>query len=438
LCFPVKLKFNLLLLLGLFFTTGCFSEFISGDNNNTEQYSSPAKAEYSSFTIPQQLPPPEYIKSILFYREANVGGAPIIRLHSNQKLTLEFDAIVNRSEQYRIEFTHHNKNWERSNLMPNNFIEGFEQTFITGGQRSRPRDPLYFHFTYTFPNQQVQFRESGNYQIHVFDNATGEKLFNLPFFVHENEGKISSIIERLFNSGQNGRPLDQPFSTFEYPDFVEFPQFDLSFAFAQNQLWGTAKITETFDTSVPGEVRFHLPRNKAYPADFEFNILDLSELKMDGIQILDFQPRFDPPRIILNQDVQNFASEPSPVSATRFGIPDNRTRSRYAEVFFSFEPREPIDPDTEIYLVGDFNQWQIQGSAKLTYDVETGYWKTNTLIKQGKYSYKYLLVDESGPRPLFLDDGFIRNKQEYTAFVYFNDPNYRFDRLLQVDVFYSD
>jgi len=436
---PVKLRYNCLLLLLPVFLFGCLNEFVS--NNNGSQQNTSKRFLLSDggvFALSQQKIPEKHIKSILLHHSESVFAPPIIELGSGQQLILEFDALINQSEQYRIEFSHHNQHWDRSNLLVNDYIDGFEQTFITGGERSRPRNPLYFHYSYTFPNEQVNFTKSGNYMIQVFDNVTGQKLFNLPFFVHENEGKINSFVETIFNMGRNGRPLDQPFSTYTYPDFVEFPQFDLTFTFSQNQLWGTTKTSKTFDTSVPGEVRFHLSRDRAYPSDFEFNILDLSKLQIDGDQILDVQPRFDPPKIFLNQDIQNFASNPTPLSPTRFGIPDNRLSSRFADVYFSFEPRNILKNNAKVYLLGDFNQWQIDQSLQMSFDSVSGYWETNTLIKQGKYSYKYLLVEDNTARPLYLDDGYTRSKQQYISFVYFKDPAQRFDRLLQVDIFYSD
>jgi len=435
----VKSPYNCLLLILPVFLCGCINEFVS-NNNGSQQNSSNevVPTDGGVFALSQQIIPEKNIKSILLYRTGSQFNPPIIRLGTADRMILEFDAIINSSEQYRIEFTHHNRNWERSNLLANDYIDGFEQTFITGGERSRPRNPLYFHYSYTFPNEQVNFTRSGNYMIQVYDNVTGQKLFNLPFFVHENEGKISSFVETIFNTGRNGRPLDQPFSTYIYPDFVEFPQFDLSFTFSQNQLWGTTKTSETFDTSVPGEVRFHLTRDRAYPSDFEFNILDLSQLQIDGTQILDIQPRFDPPKVFLNQDIQNFASNPVPVSPSRFGIPDNKLSSRFVEVYFSFEPRNGLENGAKVYLLGDFNQWQVDKNLQMTYDSVSGYWETNTLIKQGKYSYKYLLIQNKIARPLSLDDGYTRSNQQYISFVYFNDPAQRFDRLLQVDIFYSD
>lgn len=436
----MKSTSNFLLFLIALSACGCFNEFISKDEGSNKNYKSAnfLSADGSVFALSHQKIPAKHIKSVLLYRSGSILSPPIIQLGSKQQLILEFDAIVNRSEQYRIEFTHHNQNWEPSNLLVNDFIDGFEQTFITGGQRSRPRDPIYFHYSYTFPNNQVNFTRSGNYMIQVYDNVSGQKLFNLPFFIHENEGVINSTVETIFNTGRDGRPADQPFSTFRYPDFVEFPQFDLSFSFAQNQLWGTTKTSETFDTSVPGEVRFHLTRDRAYPADFEFNILNLSNLQIDGKQILDVQPRFDPPRVFLNQDIQNFASNPIPVSPTRFGIPDNSLTARYADVYFSFETRTQPDNKAKVYLVGDFNQWQIDDKYRMKFDSVLGYWKTKALIKQGRYSYKYLLVDRNIAKPLFLDDAYIRINQQYVSFVYFKDPAQRYDRLLQVDIFYSD
>ena len=77
----------------------------------------------------------------------------------------------------------------------------------------------------------MKFISSGNYLLNVFDYSSNTKLFSIPFFVTEQAGKINSRVETLYNSGNNFSASDQLFSIYEYPEEVEFPQFDLSFRF---------------------------------------------------------------------------------------------------------------------------------------------------------------------------------------------------------------
>ncbi len=69
----------------------------------------------------------------------------------------------------------------------------------------------------------------------------------------------------------------------------------------------------------------------------------------------------------------------------------------------------------------------------MSYDNMDQLWKGNALIKQGIYAYKYVIVTDNRIDDLSLDQGFISSRQEYFTFIYFNDPDRHFDRLLKVD-----
>ena len=393
---------------------------------------------YELFTLDEQEVPPGSIKSIQFGKTGSVSNAPVITLGSNESLNLSFDSISEEGQQFRLEITHHDIDWSRSSLPIEFFIDGQQNFYVTGGRRSRFRDVNYYHYSTTFPDQSFRFLVSGNYLVHVYDNESNDELFTLPFFVSENVGRISSRSEKVFNRSRSGRAFEQLFTLYNYPEFVQFPQFDLSFRYAQNKLWGTTKEPDIFDTSVEGEVEFHLSRDQLYPADFDFNILDLQTLRINVQQILDVNLVSEPINVVLREDVQNFSTIPIKVGQQRFGTIDNDRTSRYVDVNFSFVPRLSLPPSADIYLAGDFNQWHIQPEYKLSYDSLSTWWKTKALIKQGSYAYKYVQLSNDGTEAIVLDDAFSRQRQEYTSFVYFLDPNQRFYRLLQAQVFYGN
>ena len=88
--------------------------------------------------------------------------------------------------------------------------------------------------------------------------------------------------------------------------------------------------------------------------------------------------------------------------------------------------------------MGDFNQWLLSEENKLAYNEDSGYWETQALIKQGLYTYKYAMKDgDDGIDDLSLSDTITRQNQEYTGLVYFQDPDYGYQRLLQAQIFRS-
>lgn len=418
------------------FLTGVFLSGCSANISNSVSSSNSGERYLSRYLVPNQLPAPQSIKSLQLYRKGTDNNPPIIELGSPQKLILAFDELSDLSGQFRITFTHHNQNWENSNIPQDWYLEGINEIILGGGQKNELSEPNYFHYKTEFPNDQVKFKISGNYMLHVSDFNSGVRLFSLPFFVTENEGEIVSWVETVYNAGQRYNAIDQPFSEFVYPDFIEFPQFDLSFYFVQNRFWGDFKQSENFDFSEQDRSQFHLSRDNAFPANYDFMGLNLNSLSVDGNQIIDYQPGQTPPLVVLREDILNFSSDPVRGWTSNFGNPKNATDSRYANVRFRFDDGGQFSENEGVYLVGDFNQWLLSESNKLKYNEDSGYWETSSLIKQGTYTYKYAVKEgELGINDLILSDTITRQNQEYVSFVYFQDPDYRYQRLLQVNVF---
>jgi len=388
----------------------------------------------NSFKLRVQKPPPPQIQSVRLFRKGSANNPPVITLNSSQKLILEFDHLVNSSNQFRVEVSHRNKDWTRSPLPPNFYLENFFEVYFSNGLRSFSQRPSFYHYEFEFPNSQLSFKVSGNYLLSVYDHSSDKMLFSLPFFVTEDKGRLSTDITRLFAQRKDLRPQDQLFSRYEFPPLVELPQFDLSFYYAQNRFWGRTREATFFDTATPGEVNFHIGREASFIANFEFNLLNLSTFNIDGRQLLEIQKELIPPKIILRRDVESLDPVPRMFPSSRFGLPIDDRGASYANVLFRLETAADLSEIDKIYLVGDFNQWMITKENRMQYNAEKKIWEGKAFIKQGEYAYKYVIVNNDGVDELTLDQSFSRVPQEYITFVYFDDPSHNFDRLLKAEV----
>lgn len=414
--------------LGLMIT-GCASMETGTAAVNGRSQSS----EYQNrFTIAQQKAPPPEIQSVQLFKKGDMPSAPIISLNSSEKLKLEFDHLGEDTKQFKLTVSHRSKNWEDSPLPVDYYLEGFPEVYFSGGSKSFSQRPSYFHYSYEFPNSQLNFKASGNYLLSVYDYNSNKLLFTLPFFVTENKGSLETRIESLFVRRDDLRPEDQPFSRYRYPDFVEFPQFDLSYIYVQNRFWGRYRVVDNSDTSTPEVVNFHLSRDRAFLANYEFNTLDLRSLRTDGQQILEVQQEEIPPTVILRRDVQSLDLKPGFAPDGRFGIPLDSRSAGYATVQFRLETAENIPVDENIYLVGDFNNWTINDNNQMRYSAQSGLWEGQAIIKEGEYAYKYVMVKNGEIDDISLDQGFLRNNQSYQTLVYYKDPTRNYDRLLKV------
>lgn len=415
--------------------TGCSMYNNQGDNYSRSDHN--ISQNHNPFTPPGHKMENDLVRSVQLNRSGNPSSAPILHLGQSHQLLLSFEILEFDSRQFRITFSHHNPDWSPSSLPTEFFIDGIETQYLDAGQVSRVQRPSYRQYSYQFPNSQLQFTKSGNYQLQLRDHDTGDLILQLPFFVTENQGDTRSTIESFPVPRQNMRVTHRPVSRYSIPEFVDQPFFDLEFYYTQNQFWGRQRKADELDFSDPEEVQFELSNQNSFIGDYEFLNLTLNNLSQSNPQVVESGPGDNPPTIYLSDDVSGFSST-QPPEAGRFGQPNRELTAQYANVVFTFDPGKVISSGQEIFLVGDFNNWMIDPNTQLKRDETLNRWQTNTVIKQGSYSYKYVLLAGNRIDDLYFDDLFSRTRQEYHSFVYMRDSNQFYYRLLQINRFLSD
>lgn len=425
----------------LLFALAYFVILASCSGSISQQSSQPSSIDYSLYSpllVKNQLPAPQSIKSIELYRKGNRKNPPILKLESSDKLILEFDELSSLSGQYSVRFTHHNQDWSYSNIPDAWFIDGINDVVVQNGDANHLSKPNYYHYNLEFPNQQINFLASGNYMLHVFDYASNIKLFSLPFFISEELGTIKNSIETLHAGSGNFATSNQLFSVYEQPKEVMFPQFDLSFSYIQNRLWNNYIIPTEIDASNSDQIRFYTSRNNSFDATFDFIHLDLTDFNIDNRRIIDWQPEFTPPKVILKEDVLNFSSTPSRWFESSMGYPSKSSNARYANVIFRLDAGDLAKPDSEFYVIGDFNQWNVSEANRLILDRDTGLLEASIIIKEGVYRYKYFLKSDYAESDFVpINDAITDVEQDYIGFIYYRDPDYNYQRLLQTTNFSS-
>jgi hypothetical protein len=388
------------------------------------------------FTLPQTVAPNDPIYSLELFPTNRPSAAPFLMLDSNDQLTLRFESLGFDSHSYEISFTHHNPDWSESGLSPDQYFTGFGRRDIPGGTVSRASQPYYRSYLYQFPDRNDGFRVSGNYMLHVHNRDTGKLEFSLPFFVYENEGTVTSSVETLRSARYSLRVMHRPVSRYLLPDWLDQPQFDLSFYYSQNQFWGKATEAEELDFSDPNEVQFELSQNHPFIGDYEFRVLNLNNVDQLSQTVLDIDKSSEPWRVVLRDDAEGFNRPVSGGTPQQFG-PDHSMNGNYLDVEFRLDSAGELNAGQEIYLVGDFNSWKLNQQYRMSYNEQIGRWVQSVRMKEGTYRYKYVLVDNNRVDELAFDTLFPDARQEYHAFVYFRDFNQFYHRLLQVNTFYK-
>lgn len=422
----------------LFLSFFLFLSACSGSYSGLETASKPNSVSTSELLVAGQTPLPGSIKGVQLFRKNYPGSPPIIRLGSSDQIMLRFDELSSVGGRYRVKITHHNKDWSPSGLADIWVFESSSETDFGGGELNQSERPNFFSYSFAFPNREIKFNVSGNFLLHIYDYQSGIELFSLPFFVTENEGELQPDIETIFNAGPFGAAMHELSGKYSFPPFIEFPQYDLSYQLVQNRYWGTDVLPN--ETSFTGQdyTSFRTTRNQLFAGYNEFYNLDLRNLSTQNAQIFGIERAETPQIVILQTDYFNFSSDTRTITETGFGRPLQTTEAAYLNVIFRYETQGAISRSEDIFLVGDFNQWKVSDQFKLKYNAESGFLESTALIKQGIYNYRYVVFEDGEIKPLRNQETLNQKPQEYAAFVYYQDPQQQYHRLLNTRIFYSE
>ena len=103
---------------------------------------------------------------------------------------------------YKIDLMTHD--WKESNLISNQYINGFQSNVIFNVENYFNTFQNYTHYTVKFPNQNTRITKSGNYRLSILDYV-GEVVFSRRFTLYENIATVGVSASRSRNTKNMGK-----------------------------------------------------------------------------------------------------------------------------------------------------------------------------------------------------------------------------------------
>lgn len=419
------------MLLLLSSLAGCASTQSSNSNGEDATDTTATRTE-SPRTLPL-VEADESVQTIQLYAGTDERQLPVVSLRSGQQLTLEFDVMERTGRPLSVYFYHADRNWERD-LSPAEYMDSFQDDNLLDYTPSRGTAVAYTHYTYQFPNEDIQFRVSGNYILRVTEQGQRDRvLFEQPFFVSEGAGSAALRIDEVPVSGQRS-PSDLPAAQFTPPPDLRGNPFQYETCFVRNGRLAEARCTDRPRLAQQPTLTFDLFRDRAFAPTTADYFLDLSVLRTGGV-IEGTDRTVTPYRVLLEPDYAQFAGPTATAlpldgqivvdAAVRdVGTPD--VEAEYAQVQFSFVPPDEQPLRRGVHLHGLFNR-----STRMQWQPDRGRYEGEVLLKQGFYEYYYQSNDPALRDVLRRSQPLGRNR--YTAFIYYTDRSLNTDRLLRVE-----
>ena len=380
------------------------------------------------------------IKTVQLYQEGWNLSFPSIKLNSDDKLSLHFDLLDNQAETFYYSFIHCDKDWKKSDIFPNDYLEGFYENPIDDYNPSFNTTVNYFNYKISFPNDRVKFTISGNYIISIYPYNEPEKpVLTMRFIVTEDAVNVKIDMHRpQLTSGDNARQqvdFTVAMNGISAPD----PYRDIYSFVLQNGRWNNAKRNLKPEYFSSNELKYSsLSQKNIFMGGNEFRYFDIKSIRYvsEYISRIDFLSPF---YNVFLKPSENREFKPyfywkdfngKYYIASQEGK-DPDTDADYLNVFFSL-PSASMVTGGQMYVSGNLNNRLFNRNNLMKYNPEKSQYECTILLKQGWYNYEYVFLrdgDNEGVASNF-EGSHYETENDYMVIVYFRNPRGRYDRII--------
>ena len=374
------------------------------------------------------------IKSVVCNKNKLDLSLPIINLSSNDVLTIHFDDLDGDRKDYYYNIIHCNSNWEKSDLIESEYLDGFYTNSISDYEFSFNTVQKYTHYMFEFPNQNVKPKVSGNYIFQIFEENKNIVLTKR-FMVLDNKVVIDSKIRRATLADFRATRHEIDFSINYNNVNIADPYSEITVHIKQNNSEENI-ITDLHPLFVKNQkLIYDYESENTFLGNNEFRHFDFSSLRYQSDRISEI--KFDSiNNVYLFNDhkrtFNQYSIEPDIngnfLIRTQEGWNPNN-EADYAYVHFTLEIEEISNQ--EIYLLGSFSDWKLDKEFKLLYNKETQKYETRLLLKQGYYNYQYALSNNDAKENInFIEGNHYQTRNDYYIYVYYRPVGARYDQLV--------
>ena len=381
---------------------------------------------------------PDNVKSISFQKQNENKFSNIFVGTINEKFSLSFDILSGLEHDLYYVIEHCDFNWEKSKLIKSEYIQGFDDVKIDNYSSSFNTYQIYTHYNISFPNSNTSFKKSGNYIIKIIDEY-GDEIFRRKFILYENLVTVQTEIKRSreiefinekqvvnFEINPINIQLNNPSKTIKVKVFKN-NELNYSIDNIKPQYNMGRKLIYKYDK----ELSFWGGNEYLF---FENKFVRNTSINIRGFDLEDIYSNF------LYEDFsrknRKYTYNPDINGGFLFNVNNSSNaefEADYVNIHFYLQKPQAFDSKNKIYVVGDFNNYQISDEYLMEYNSRYNLFELVLKLKQGFYNYKYIAVNQE--KKIIhgeISGNFDETENEYNVIVYYRNYGERFDRVVGV------
>ena len=361
---------------------------------------------------------------------------PIITLNSNDFVNISFDDLTHEYHRYCYKIEHCEADWQTSSaLFESDYIDGFASgNTIDDVQESTNTVQLYTHYNISFPNNKCRPKISGNYRVTIYDeNDEKHVVCRAYFMIVEPSMAVQLNVTTNTDIDINGKHQQVEMAVDYGNNIVSNPQTQIKTVVMQNGRWDNAVINARPQYIKANGLQWIHCKDFIFDGGNEyrkFETLDVTHTTM-GLESINWDGH--------NYHAWIWTDEPRPSyiydkdANGAFLIRnsdniDNDVNSDYIITHFRLKSPQTADP---IYINGFFTNDRFLPQYEMKWNEKNQQYEGELLLKQGYYSYQYLMMKPEGKlKPVPSEGNFYQTENTYQALIYFKANGDRTDRLV--------
>ena len=387
-----------------------------------------------------------YVKTVKMQMNGLLLSEPIIGLGGSENLVLGFDDLFDdiRSFNYSIQLC--NWDWTPNTEMSSfDYIQGFQENQLTDYQKSFNTLQHYVHYNLSLPNQNTQFKKSGNYVVIVKEISSGKVVFTKRLMVNDNQVAIT---------GQTIRPRNlQITNTHQQLDIqidckginTSNPFDEIKMVIYQNDRWDNP-ITGIQPTFVQDNIlKYNSDEDLVFPANKEFRKMDIrtNRFRSQRIQKINNDSTLSH-FYVVPEVLRSFSSYyyerdyNGEYFIEKQEAVNSELEADYAWVHWKM-PFSTRIMGGDFYICGKLSNWDTLNSFKMIYNVNSQAYEAQTLLKQGYYEYLIGFYEPENKKfdMSAIEGNWYETENQYTVVVYYHPFTGRSDQLVGITTLHT-
>ncbi|HKJ77930.1 MAG TPA: DUF5103 domain-containing protein [Prolixibacteraceae bacterium] len=383
----------------------------------------------------------EKVKTVQMYRAGFELSDPVYELGENIQLIFKFDDLTEEIKNYTYTVIHCDAGWNESFMPQTDYIDGFAENPILDYAPSFNTTFDYVNYQVMLPNENLQFKVSGNYALVVYeDNDKENVVLTQRFYVIEPMVDIEGTVRRATLDAFKGEHHEIDFSIYHENLEIQNPREEIKVVITQNNRWDNAirdlKPLFIRDRSLV----YDYNRENVFIAGNEYRYFDIRTTRVNGEGVLstDFiRPYYhktlhtDEVRANLKFFSYEEMNGKYSVESQDPETEDCDTDCDYFFVHFTL-PLESVLLGGSVNVFGELTNWNANKSSEMTWNFDTSAYELTLLLKQGYYNYQYVYVPQGSlvADHKNLEGSHWETENNYQIYVYYHDFASRYDRLV--------